>query len=63
MLKSVEAIDPETLLVPKGGTKGPLDGFSAAENAVTNHFMVSTGFGTSPENQRKRRIDPEGKLS
>jgi hypothetical protein len=53
ILKGVKFVNPATL--PKGSSKGPLDGISAAEKAATKNFMISAGLGTSPENQRQRR--------
>ncbi|KAH6717483.1 hypothetical protein BKA61DRAFT_719574 [Leptodontidium sp. MPI-SDFR-AT-0119] len=48
ILKGVKSVDPATL--PKGSSKGPLDGISAAEKAATKNFMITAGLGTSPEN-------------
>jgi hypothetical protein len=53
ILKGVKFVDPATL--PKGSSKGPLDGISAAEKVATKIFMISAGLGTSPENQRQCR--------
>ncbi|KAH6689928.1 hypothetical protein BKA61DRAFT_717557 [Leptodontidium sp. MPI-SDFR-AT-0119] len=53
ILKGVKVLDLATL--PKGASRGPLDGISAAEKIATENFMKRAGFGTSAENQRKCR--------
>lgn len=54
ILKDVKVPDPATSR--EATSKGPLDGFSAAEKVATLNFMKRANFkGKSPENQRQCR--------